>query len=203
MPTEAPMTQGALAILRARAQQGMRGLGNYARNFAGRQVTGIRNAIPGTQNWQWQQTLDALTNTVLPGNWYNSETGQWQNPLTGRPFSWSQPNARPLQPGQVPGLSAGAMPGPAFGDQTGAGAIPAVPNYTDPNAWGPPEYLAGAAPNVRRPPPTAVRGGRLRGSTIAEGRGAQDFVEGLRGTSTYSRFVNPDPSPNNPTFREK
>lgn len=50
------------------------------RSFLTREYRGARNAVPGTNNWQWQQTLDAL---ALPGNWYNSQAPQgerWQVP---------------------------------------------------------------------------------------------------------------------------
>ena len=52
-------------------------LGRGLMDRANREVRGLRNATPGTRDWQWQQTLDAA---VLPGNLYNSETRRWQIP---------------------------------------------------------------------------------------------------------------------------
>jgi hypothetical protein len=198
MPDNVPLTPGAQAIMRA---QGLvdRGL-TAARNYGNRQLTELRNAIPGTQNHDWRQTFDAVTNPIIPGDWYNSATGQWQNPLTGRPFG--SPRAQQLQPGQVP--HAGV---PALDPTMGTGGSPALPNYTDPNAWGPPEHLAGAAPSVRpmpAPRAAAARGGGLRGDVIASGRNAQNMVEAMRGGSDpYARFIEPEVSPNNRTFKER
>lgn len=140
-----------------------RGAGNAIRRSFNREVQGARNAIPGTQNHQWQQTLDAL---LLPGNLYNSETGQWQLPGAGTLRNLRglfSPGAPESAPGQA--LPSWLMPGAVGAEPTNPLALP---NYTDPNAWGPPESLAGPAPGLgvtRRP--TARRGGLLSGNEIA------------------------------------
>lgn len=133
------------------------------RGFLGavnRGAEGARNAIPGTRNWQWQQTLDAA---YLPGNWYDSQTRQWQLPGSGMVQNLRALFGGGSEPGQA--LPSWMVPG-AQGQQP---ANPlAMPNYTDPNAWGPPENLAGQAPGLAPVTQgTATRGGGLRGTEIA------------------------------------
>lgn len=188
MPDNLPMNPGVQAIMRARGLVD-RGL-SAARNYGTRQLTGLRNAIPGTQNWDWRQTLDAATNTFIPGDWYNSATGRWQNPLTGNP--WGQGNAQPLQPGQVPHANM-----PAADPTAGAGWAPAQMPGQLPQGQGPLRSYA-------LPPGQAVRGGRLRGQSATQTRAqAQDAFDAMRGTDPYARFSDPEISPNNPRFKER
>lgn len=142
--------------------------GQAIRRSFNREVQGARNTVPGTQNFQLGQLIDAL---LIPGNVYNSQAGPGES-------RWQVPGAGALRnlrgffgPGQAPPSSppGAALPGwMAPGAQGPDPANPlALPNYTDPNAWGPPENLAGQAPGLgvqRRP--NARRGGLLAGNEM-------------------------------------
>lgn len=163
------------------------------RSFLTREYRGARNAVPGTNNWQWQQTLDAL---ALPGNWYNSQAPQgerWQVPgvsgirnLFGGDNSGQQGEAQGNWIQQMFGIRPGGSQG---GQQPGMMA--SLRNIfgirspqPGPNEWGPPSNLAGpdgttfgpdrslAGPGVDAPGPPAElagpapRGGRPQMNTF-------------------------------------
>jgi hypothetical protein len=169
MPNEngPPLTPGAQAIMRARGM--LNRTGGAIRDYAERQIGGLRNATR-----DWRQTLDVATNSIIPGDWYDSQTRRWQNPLTGRDFGAprTQPG-QPVQPGQVPSNQMPGAPDPS-------GGLPALPNHTDPNQVGPPTHLAGRTPMPRLPAtPAGPRGVNRGNHTIAQGPSAVAFGQGI------------------------
>jgi hypothetical protein len=144
------------------------------RNRTRREVTGARNAVPFTQNWQPQQTVDAL---FLPGNWYNSQNEPGDRWLPQR--AWN--NVRE----GVQGLLGPREPAPQDPNLMGPPVSLAGP---DPTAYGPPSSFAQPGPNEWGPPrslmPTTAQPGRQGqagrfGTTIAQGPAAVAFARGI------------------------
>jgi hypothetical protein len=186
------LTPGARAILNAREalSNGARRVGQYIGNT----VRGLQGAIPGSNRFDWRQAFDVVSNPWLPGNWYDSQTGRWQNPLTGTDTRFGP--GRPAPHTGAPLANQPANPGPASG-------LPAFMDYGDPNAVGPPEYLAGAAPSIpqRNTGPRASPSsgaGRMGGQTIVTDNPntrtneAGDFARGFAPTAMQSSTVGRD-----------
>ena len=162
--------------MQSQTKGGMGSFGGFVREAANREINGARNAIPGTRNFNWRQTLDAA---LLPGNWYDSQGGGWQIPgsnmardLFGRSQqgeslpAWMNPGGGPAPQG--PSWEQGL---PNYSpDQTYAGPPPSNPYYGNGQGMFP-------MPQPQRPSGPGVRGGHV----IAQGQDAQNMVEGMRG----------------------
>jgi hypothetical protein len=169
MPDQ-PSTPGSRAIARARGWLG--DVGSAARNYGGRAVSGIRNAIPGTQNHDWRQTVDAATQGVLPLDFFNSQERRWNTPLewfglggnrAGAPLpDWLQPGAASTQP---EGWAAPTLPG-----TLPQGQGPLMSHQNQPSRFAP----------GRASPSSGA--GRMGGQTIAEGDAAVSMARGFAGT---------------------
>lgn len=133
-----------------------------------RLMQGLMTLLPRPGNWRdWRQGLDMATNSVIPGDWYNSETRRWNNPLQAfgldELFGGGRPPTSPL-PTYLDPATAGPQPPPA---PWSAATVPG-------------EMPQGQGPLMshQRPRPRNIRPGG--GQVIAEGQAAQDMVEGMR-----------------------
>jgi hypothetical protein len=132
----------------------------------------LMGLLPNPGNWtDWRQGLDMATNTIIPGDWYNSETRRFNNPLQafgldelfGGGRSPTSPLPTYLDP-NTPGAPTQPGPNPQWNGTPGQ----------QPQGQGP--LMAYQAPRPRN-----IRPGG--GQVIAEGRDAQNMVEGMRGTN--------------------
>lgn len=186
MPTNDPNNPGILRRIG-------RGIGNRI----GTQARGIRNALPGNDNFDWRQMLDVISEPFVPGNLYASQNAPGDRFIVNRGannvrgflnrFGGSDPG-QPL-PGD-PNMPLPNYPGAAPAQISGMGPL-AQYGYQDPNAVGPPEYLAGNGGMVSRQDPSrhgpgraspSSGAGRMGGTTIATDGAAIAMARGMAGT---------------------
>jgi hypothetical protein len=142
-----------------------------------RLMQGLMAVVPKPGNFRdWRQMLDMGTNFLgIPGDWYNSQTQQWNNPLEAfglnQLFGGGHQPTAPLPTGLNPNVpGAATQPGPNTWSQ---GQVPGQ----QPQGNGP-------LMSYQTPRPRNIRPGG--GQVLAEGAAAQRMVEGMRGNSVRS-----------------
>jgi hypothetical protein len=135
-----------------------------------RALNGLMGLIPKPGNFRdWRQMVDMASNFVVPGDWWNSQQQRMNGPLEAfglhELFGGGTQPTSPLPTGLNPNVpGAATRPGPNTWSQ---GMVPGQ----QPQGNGP--LMAYQAPRPRN-----IRPGG--GSVIAEGRDAQNMLEGMR-----------------------
>lgn len=134
--------------------------------------------VPRPGNWRnWRQAFDVLSNPWLPGDWYNSQEGRWNNPAEAFGLGSALDGIMGL-------FNRAGQPANEF--LRGTGQAPGSGEYTGPGSpgWEPRPFDAEATrPGPRLPMNT--RGGNGRGGsagsrTVLQDDAARNAFEGLR-----------------------
>lgn len=81
--------------------------------FRQRQLAELRASNPFSQDFQWQQGLDALTSLLgVPGNHWDAQTRQPTGPVVGAARGIRNLFSGRERPGYTPGAGMGIMPNP-------------------------------------------------------------------------------------------
>jgi hypothetical protein len=132
-----------------------------------RLMQGLMALVPRPGNWRdWRQQLDMATNTLIPGDWYNSRERRWNNPLEA--FGLNQLFNGGHQP---------TSPLPGWMDPNGPGA-PVPPNPQWNGVPGQQPQGQGPLMAYQSPRPRNIRPGG--GQVIAEGVAAQNMLADMR-----------------------
>jgi hypothetical protein len=138
-----------------------------------RALNGLMGMLPRPGNVRdWRQIVDMATNTIIPGDWWNSQERRMNGPLEA--FGLHELFRGGVQPTGTP---------PTYLDPN----TPGAPTTPGPNpqwngAPGQQPQGQGALMGYQAPRPRNIRPGG--GQVIAEGQDAQNMVEGMRESST-------------------